>query len=74
MHTYTHARTHTHTVYTLMHVRAHTHTHTEFNLHHPLHWSLIVQAVMFQNLIATLALCMHDALKVESYKINSSLH
>ena len=65
MHAHTHTHTHTHT----------THTNTHFkNLYHPLHWSLMIQAVIFQNLIATLALCMHDALNVESYKINSSLH
>jgi len=51
-----------------------TQTHTEFNLHHSLYWSLMIKAVIFQNLIATLALCLHDALNDESYKINSSLH
>ena len=34
----------------------------------------MIKWVIFQNLIATFALCMHDALNVESYKINSSLH
>ena len=56
------------------HAYTHTHTHTDFNLHHPLYWSLMIKVVIFQNLIATLALCMHDALNVESYKNNSSLH
>jgi len=34
----------------------------------------MIYEVIYQNLIETLVLCMHDALNVESYKINSSLH
>jgi hypothetical protein len=60
-------------VYMCIH-KTYTDTYTEFNLHHPLHWSLMIKAVTFQTLIGTMPLCMHDAWNVKSCKINSSLH